>query len=188
MSTSSSLSSIWSVSYRKLKFFSRIRRFLQSKAVRKGSYGSSSTSDNSNKLRTKNNNDKDEEDHQLVMEKESELDGSVMLQKSVKRLHFGSWEEKEMAAIAIEKLAKEDVKARKLMAELGVIHMLVSMVATEVVGRHRAAVKALIQLANGNSTKWYRVEPESVEILRAGLPQVVGHLAQLKLAVFEKGN
>lgn len=151
MSTSSS--SIWSLSYRKLKFFSRIRRFLQSKAVRKESYGSSSTSDNSNKLRTKdNNNDKDEEDHQLVMEKESELDGSVVLQKSVKRLHFGSWEDKEMAAIAIEKLAKEDVKARKLMAELGVIHMLVSMVPTEVVGRHGAAIKALIQLANGTST------------------------------------
>ncbi|KAB2025587.1 hypothetical protein E1A91_D06G161600v1 [Gossypium mustelinum] len=152
MSTSSSSSSIWSVSYRKLKFFSRIRRFLQSKAIRKGSYGSSSTSDNSNKLRTIDNNDKDEEDHQLVIEKESELDGSVVLQKSVNRLHFGSWEEKEMAAIAIEKLAKEDVKARKFMAELGVIHMLVSMVATEVVGRHRAAIKALIQLANGTST------------------------------------
>ncbi|XP_022724126.1 U-box domain-containing protein 7-like isoform X2 [Durio zibethinus] len=87
------------------------------------------------------------------MEKESELlDGSVVLQKSVKRLHFGSWEEKEMAAKVIEKLAKEDVKARKVMAELGVIHMLVSMVATEVVRRRRAAIKALIELANGTFT------------------------------------
>ncbi|KAK8629343.1 hypothetical protein V6N13_078187 [Hibiscus sabdariffa] len=86
------------------------------------------------------------------MEKETELDGSVILQKSVKRLHFGSWEEKEMAAIAIEKLAREDDKARKLMAELGVINMLVSMVDTQVVGRHRAAIKALIELANGTFT------------------------------------
>ncbi|XWS12532.1 hypothetical protein CRYUN_Cryun37aG0097300 [Craigia yunnanensis] len=143
MSTSSS--SIWLLSYRKLKFFTRIRRFLQSKAARKR-YGSSS--DHSNKLTIKNNTDKEQE----VMEKESVLDGSVVLQKSVKRLHFGNWEEKEMAAKAIEKLAKEDVKARKLMAELGVIHMLVSMVAIDVVGRRRAAIKALIELANGTLT------------------------------------
>ncbi|XWS18494.1 hypothetical protein CRYUN_Cryun32bG0048500 [Craigia yunnanensis] len=142
MSTSSS---IWLLSYRKLKFFTRIRRFLQSKAARKR-YGSSS--DHSSKLRIKNNTDKEEE----IMEKESELDGSVVLQKSVKRLHFGSWEEKEMAAKTIEKLAKEDIKARKLMAELGVIHMLVSMVASKVVGRRRAAIKALIELANGTFT------------------------------------
>ena len=86
------------------------------------------------------------------MEKESELDGSVVLQKSVKRLHFGSWEEKEMAAKTIEKLVKKDIKARKLMAELGVVHMLVSMVSTEVVDRRRAAIKALIELANGTFT------------------------------------
>ncbi|XVE88186.1 hypothetical protein DITRI_Ditri19aG0048500 [Diplodiscus trichospermus] len=142
MSTSSS---IWLLSCRKLKFFTRIRRFLQSKAARKR-YGPSS--DHSNNLRIKSDVDKKEE----VMEKESELDGSVVLQKSVKSLHFGNWEEKEMAAKAIEKLAKEDVKARKLMAELGVIHMLVSMVATEVVDRRRAAVKALIELASGTFT------------------------------------
>ncbi|XP_022777313.1 U-box domain-containing protein 7-like [Durio zibethinus] len=145
MSTSSS---IWFLSCRKLKFFTRIRRFLQSKAARKR-YGSSS-SEHSNKLIIKNYTDKEED--QLDMEKESELDGSVVLQKSVKMLHFGSWEEKEMAAKAIEKLAKEDIKTRKLMAELGVIHMLVSMVATDVVGRRRAAIKALIELANGTFT------------------------------------
>ncbi|XP_017978044.1 PREDICTED: uncharacterized protein LOC18596706 [Theobroma cacao] len=142
--SSTSSSSIWLLSYRKLKFFTRIRRFLQSKAARKR-YGSSS--DHSNKLTIKNSTDKGEQ----RMEKESEPEGdSVVLQKSVKGLHFGSWEEKEMAAKAIEKLAKEDVKARKLMAELGVTHMLVSMMATEVVGRRRAAMKALIELANGN--------------------------------------
>ena len=143
MSTSSS-SSIWLLSCRKLKFFTRIRRFLQSKAARKR-YGSSS--DHSNKL-INNNTDKKQE----VMEKESEMDGSVVLQKSVKRLHFGSWEEKEMAAKTIEKLVKKDIKARKLMAELGVVHMLVSMVSTEVVDRRRAAIKALIELANGTFT------------------------------------
>ncbi|MBA0658809.1 hypothetical protein Goklo_010987 [Gossypium klotzschianum] len=147
MSTTSS-SSIWLLSCRKLKFFNRIRRFLHSKAARK-QYGSSA-SDHSNKLRIVNNTDEVED---LVVEKtESELDGSMALQKSVKRLHFGSWEEKEMAAKAIEKLAKEDVKVRKLMAELGVIHMLVSMVDTEVVGRRLAAIKALIELADGTFT------------------------------------
>ncbi|MBA0595120.1 U-box domain-containing protein 7 [Gossypium raimondii] len=147
MSTTSS-SSIWLLSCRKLKFFTRIRRFLHSKAARK-QYGSSA-SDHSNKLRIVNNTDEEED---LVVEKtESELDGSMALQKSVKRLHFGSWEEKEMAAKAIEKLAKEDVKVRKLMAELGVIHMLVSMVDTEVVGRRLAAIKALIELADGTFT------------------------------------
>ncbi|KAK8514083.1 hypothetical protein V6N13_062986 [Hibiscus sabdariffa] len=150
MSTSSSCSN-WLLSYRKLKFFARIRRYLQSKSAGKRSGPSSlpAASEHSNKLRLKNSNDKEEDGH---MEKETELDGSVILQKSVKRLHFGSWEEKEMAAIAIEKLAKEDDKARKLMAELGVINMLVSMVDTEVVGRHRAAIKALIELANGTFT------------------------------------
>ncbi|MBA0565562.1 hypothetical protein Golob_010429 [Gossypium lobatum] len=148
MSTTSSSSSIWLLSCRKLKFFTRIRRFLQSKAARK-QYGSSA-SDHSNKLRIVNNTDEEED---LVVEKtESDLDGSMALQKSVKRLHFGSWEEKEMAAKAIEKLAKEDVKVRKLMAELGVIHMLVSMVDTEVVGRRLAAIKALIELADGTLT------------------------------------
>ncbi|KAK8629344.1 hypothetical protein V6N13_078187 [Hibiscus sabdariffa] len=150
MSTSSSCSN-WLLSYRKLKFFARIRRYLQSKAAgkRSGPSSLSAASEHSNKLRLKNNNDKEEDGH---MEKETELDGSVILQKSVKRLHFGSWEEKEMAAIAIEKLAREDDKARKLMAELGVINMLVSMVDTQVVGRHRAAIKALIELANGTFT------------------------------------
>lgn len=144
-------------------FFTRIRRFLQSKAARKRYCASS---DYSNKLSINNSTDKEEE----VMEEESELEGSVVLQKSVKRLHFGSWEEKEVAAKAIEKLAKEDVKARKVMAELGVIHMLVSMVATEMVGRRRAAIKALIELANGTSTN-------KVLMLEAGilskLPKVI---------------
>ncbi|KAE8707569.1 putative DNA binding protein [Hibiscus syriacus] len=148
-SMSSTSSSIWLLSRRKLKFFARIRRFLQSKSARKRCV--SSSSDHSNKLLVKSNTD--EEGDRVVIEKtESELDGSMALQTWVKRLHFGSWEEKEMAAKAIGKLAKEDVKERKLMAELGVINMLVSMVATEVAGRRLAAVKALIELADGTFT------------------------------------
>ncbi|OMO76277.1 Armadillo-like helical [Corchorus capsularis] len=138
---------------KKLKFFTRVRRFLQSKTARKR-YGPS-TSDHANKLRITSKNITDQKEAEVIMQKEETEqldDDSVVLQKSVKRLHFGSWEEKEMAAKAIEKLAKEDVKARKLMAELGVINMLVSMVATEVVGRRRAAIKALIELANGTFT------------------------------------
>ncbi|GMI91586.1 hypothetical protein like AT2G27430 [Hibiscus trionum] len=148
-SMSSTSSSIWLLSCRKLKFFTRIRRFLESKAARKRCV--SSSSDHSNKLRIKSNTN-EEEDRVIIEETESELDGSMALQKSVKRLHFGSWEEKEMAAKAIQKLAKEDVKTRKLMAELGVIHMLVSMVATEVAGRRLAAIKALIELADDTFT------------------------------------
>ncbi|GMI82311.1 hypothetical protein like AT2G27430 [Hibiscus trionum] len=148
-SSSSSSSSIWLLSSRKLKFFARIRRFLQSKAARKRCL--SSSSDHSNMLPVKTNTN-EEEDRVAVEKTGSELDGSMALQKSVKRLHFGSWEDKEMAAKAIGKLAKEDVKVRKLMAELGVINMLVSMVATEVAGRRLAAVKALIELADGTFT------------------------------------
>ena len=79
-------------------------------------------------------------------------DSSGVLQRSVKRLHFGSWEEKEMAALEIKKLAREDAKMRKLMAELGVIPALVGMVASEEAGRQRLAVNALIELSNGNYT------------------------------------
>ncbi|KAE8700535.1 hypothetical protein F3Y22_tig00110556pilonHSYRG00254 [Hibiscus syriacus] len=145
----SSASSIWLLSSRKLKFFARIRRLLQSKSA--GKRCVSSSSDHSNKLLVESNTD-EEEDRVVIEKTESELDGSMALQKWVKRLHFGSWEEREMAAKAIGKLAKEDVKERKLMAELGVINMLVSMVATEVAGRRSAAVKALIELADGTFT------------------------------------
>ena len=89
-----------------------------------------------------------------VNRKGSEIDddSSAVLRRSVKRLHFGSWEEKEMAALEIKKLAREDAKMRKLMAELGVIPALVGMVASEEAGRQRLAVNALIELSNGNYT------------------------------------
>lgn len=73
----------------------------------------------------------------------------ILLQSCVKKLHFGSWEEKEVAAKEIEMLAKEeDVKVRKLTAELGVVPVLVSMAASEVASQRRVGLKALIQLAN----------------------------------------
>ena len=76
----------------------------------------------------------------------------VLLQRSVKKLHFGNWEEKEVAAKEIERMAKEDAKARMLMTELGVVPVLVSMAASEVAGRRKAGLKALLQLASGNYT------------------------------------
>ena len=79
-------------------------------------------------------------------------DDAAGLQRAVKRLHFGGSEEKEAAAAEIEDLAKNDVKLRKLVAELGVIPVLVDMAASAVPPRRRAAVGALIQLANGTYT------------------------------------
>ncbi|KAI9198764.1 hypothetical protein LWI28_021769 [Acer negundo] len=149
-SSSLSSSSVWLLSYIKLRFFSRIRRFLQSKTARKRCTESKT---GINQQQLEETEQQEEEEVIKIMEKQSEVDGDcVVLQKSVKRLHFGSWEEKEMAAMEIQRLAKQDVKFKKLMAELGVIHMLVSMVANEVVGRRRTAVKALIELANGTYT------------------------------------
>ncbi|XP_019157394.1 PREDICTED: U-box domain-containing protein 45-like [Ipomoea nil] len=74
------------------------------------------------------------------------------LRRSVKKLHFGSWEEKEVAAAEIKRLAKQDLRRRKFMAELGVIPPLVDMVGSEVVARRRSAVQALIVLAHGSYT------------------------------------
>ncbi|XP_073154831.1 uncharacterized protein [Henckelia pumila] len=74
----------------------------------------------------------------------------VVLHRSVKRLHFGSWEEKEAAAEEIQRLAGEGLKRRRTMAELGVIPPLVEMVGSQVVARRRMAVRALIELANGS--------------------------------------
>ncbi|KAH0697031.1 hypothetical protein KY290_014462 [Solanum tuberosum] len=90
------------------------------------------------------------------MGKESDKDnGWMILQKSVKKLHFGNWDEKEVAVKEIIKLAKEDLKRRKFMAELGVIPPLVAMVGGSdqaVLRRQRLAVQALTQLANGSFT------------------------------------
>ncbi|KAI4306395.1 hypothetical protein L6164_029676 [Bauhinia variegata] len=153
-SLSPSSSSIWVLSYSKLQFFTRVRRFLHSKATRKRCemsdqfYISKNAADDSHKV---------EIDTVQVMEKQSgeeEEEECVvkMIQRSVKKLHFGSWEEKEIAAEEIERLAKDDVKVRKFLTELGVVQVLVSMVASTVGSRRRSGLKALIQLANGTYT------------------------------------
>ncbi|KAL8032466.1 hypothetical protein ABFX02_13G097600 [Erythranthe guttata] len=75
------------------------------------------------------------------------------LQKCVKMLHFGGWDDKEAAAKEIKELAEEGLKRRKItMAELGVIPPLVAMVGSEVAARQMLAVRALIELANGSFT------------------------------------
>lgn len=151
-SSSSSSSSIWVLSNIKLQFFGRIRRFLQSKATKKR-YDPSDRFDTA-KSKVEHNNKVENLETVQVMEKhkEEEEESVIMLQRTVKMLHFGSWEEKEVAAKEIEKLAKEDVKVRKLITELGVVPVLVSMVASPVASRRRAGLTALIHLADGTYT------------------------------------
>lgn len=83
-------------------------------------------------------------------EKEGCEKNVMVLQKSVKKLHFGRWEEKEVAAKEIERLAKEDEKVRELTSELGVVRVLVSMALSPVATRRLVGLKALIQLSHGN--------------------------------------
>ncbi|KAE7995834.1 hypothetical protein FH972_000599 [Carpinus fangiana] len=142
-----SSSSSWLLCYMKLRFFVRIRRFLRSKAAARKRRGPSDGFESFDVESTMMKGvDKE------VMERESGEDESAALQRSVKKLHFGSWEEKEKAAQEIGRLAREDGKIRKLMAELGVIPVLVAMVDSEVAARRRVAVTALIELANGTFT------------------------------------
>uniref|UniRef100_A0A6N2KKI1 Armadillo repeat-containing domain-containing protein n=1 Tax=Salix viminalis TaxID=40686 RepID=A0A6N2KKI1_SALVM len=140
--------SIWARSRMKLQFFARVRRFLQAKTTQRNA-------------KSRNKVVVSKEEQVATADKQSGGGGggggggdddSVVLQRSVKRLHFGGLEEKEMAAVEIGRLAREDVKMRKLMAELGVIPALVGMAASEVAGRRRVAIKALIELADGTYT------------------------------------
>ncbi|KAK9267877.1 hypothetical protein L1049_010314 [Liquidambar formosana] len=146
-------SSPWFFTYVKLRFFCRIRRFLRTKTASRRYAGAPS-----DQFVYPAEYSKEEEEEEegggvvVVVVREGEDDGMV-LQRSVKRLHFGiSWEEKEVAVKEIKRLAKEDVKMRKSLAELGVIPSLVAMVDSAVVGRRRLAVQALIELANGTYT------------------------------------
>jgi hypothetical protein len=160
-SPSSSSSSIWVLSNIKLQFFTRIRRFLQSKATRKRCDASNCLNREENtqnrdeqnkvvKIETieamENHKEEEEEEEEEVEETE------ILLQKTVKMLHFGNSEEKEVAAKEIESLVKEDVKVRKLITELGVVPVLVSMVASQVASRRSAGLTALIHLADGTYT------------------------------------
>ncbi|WOG89758.1 hypothetical protein DCAR_0208997 [Daucus carota subsp. sativus] len=131
--------SAWHLAFTKLRFFTRIRRFLQLKSPIKRHEPSDLSID---KAKVADASDQEEN-------KEEEM---AVLQRSVKRLHFGSCEEKEMAARDITRLAAEGLNWRKFMAELGVIPPLVAMAGSEVVARRRLAVQALIELSNGTYT------------------------------------
>ncbi|CAI0557906.1 unnamed protein product [Linum tenue] len=149
---SSSSSSTPSSSIRlhsKLRFFALVRRFLRSKASHNGK---SRPSDHKSAVKSTELGAGPGKGSTEVGGFE-EIDDCLDLQRSVKKLHFGSWEEKEAAAVDIGRLAsKEDVKTRKSIAELGVIPVLVEMMGSGAVSRRRAAVTALIELANGTFT------------------------------------
>ncbi|XP_043688327.1 U-box domain-containing protein 7 [Telopea speciosissima] len=139
----------WFYSYTKLRFFSRIRRFLQLKTARK----LSRSSDRFDNVRTEKEENKEEP---KIMGSEgscrTEEGLQVVLQRSVKQLHFGSLEDKDAAAKEIKRLAAEDLKIRKSIAELGVIPSLVSLLDSDVLDRRLLAIQALIELANGTYT------------------------------------
>lgn len=149
-----STTSNWYLTYIKLRFFTKVRRFLQLKAAsKKPLKPSDQPREKSDTLIVIEEGEKGEKG---IMGKESDIkdNGWMVLQKSVKKLHFGSSEEKEVAAKEIKKLAKEDLKRRKLMAELGVIPPLVAMIGGSevVVRRQRLAVQALVELSSGSFT------------------------------------
>ncbi|KAM3284965.1 U-box domain-containing protein 7 [Capsicum chacoense] len=152
--TSTTSSSNFDLTYIKLRFFTKVRRFLQLRAKPSNKpllfHPSDHQINNSESTLAVviEESEKVEKLGEMGKEGDNKDNGWMMvLQKSVKKLHFGSLDEKEVAVKEIKKLAKEDLKRRKLMAELGVIPPLVAMVA----GSHQA-VQALIQLGNGSFT------------------------------------
>ncbi|KAJ0461136.1 putative armadillo-like helical protein [Helianthus annuus] len=134
-------SSTWSQVLVKLRFFTKIRRFVRKTSTSKGHDG--------------------ERTAEVIVDHRKSVDANIenddessILQRSVKRLHFGTREEKAAAAREIKRLAGgEDLSRRKLMAELGVIPPLVAMVSSEyTISHRRVAVQALFELANGTCT------------------------------------
>ncbi|XP_019168654.1 PREDICTED: U-box domain-containing protein 7-like [Ipomoea nil] len=175
----------WLYARRKLRFFSRIRRLLLHVKASPKEYR---PPDDDGVI----GGGKREEG--VVMERKAESDGGwAVLQKSVKKLHFGSWEEKEAAAMEIKTVAQQDLKRRKSMAELGVIPPLVSMFASQVAERRRLAVQALVELANGSYTnKALMVEagllskfPEKMDISEESTRQ---EFVQLLLSITSLAN
>ncbi|VVB16423.1 unnamed protein product [Arabis nemorensis] len=142
----STSSSVWQLQYMELHFFTKIRSLLKSKASsRKRNH-----QDSLEKSRTHHDSEKVDAPPEAAPKPTEDENEEVVLQRTVKMLHFGSCEEKEKAAIEIEKLAREGSKIQRLMAELGVLQALVSMVASNVVGHQRSALNALIQLSHGS--------------------------------------
>ncbi|GFP79711.1 hypothetical protein PHJA_000114600 [Phtheirospermum japonicum] len=159
--------------YAKLKFFTRMRRLLRINAVarRETTPPPEETVDDDMDVHTQSESEEDT----IAGKSDGGDDWKVALRRSVKLLHFGSWEEKDAAAAEIEKLAEEDVARRKTVAALGVVPPLVAMVGSEVAPRRRLAVGALIVLANGSSTnKALMVEAG----ILSKLPENIGALSQ----------
>ncbi|KAM7500709.1 hypothetical protein LguiA_025123 [Lonicera macranthoides] len=127
-------SSNWFFTYTKLRFFIKIRRFLKKSNKKSGP------------------SDQIQFDAPIKVVEITKEDDWAVLQRSVKRLHFGNWEEKEVAVNEIKRLAAEDLKWRMLVAELGVVPPLVAMMGDEVAARRRLAVQTLLELANGSHT------------------------------------
>ncbi|KAH6776784.1 ARM repeat superfamily protein [Perilla frutescens var. hirtella] len=175
----------WFFAYTKLRFFTRMRRLLHLNGV---------VRNNKPPEKSMNAQKAGRNEEETAAGKSEGHDGwMVALQTSVKKLHFGSWEEKEAAAEEIRKLAEEDLKRRKKMAELGVIPPLVAMAGSDVVARRRLAVRALVELANGSFTnKALMVEAG----ILSNLPENIGdfdetvrqEFAQLLLCISSLAN
>ncbi|XP_058201968.1 U-box domain-containing protein 7 [Rhododendron vialii] len=174
------------------RFFSRMRRFLRLHRSNKPHLPRSDSFDTPRVVDFDQEQQGSSTDQMEI--RESGEGGLVTLQRAVKRLHFGGWEEKEAAAEEIRRLARMDSKMKKEMAELRVVPPLVDMVGLEAGGRRRTvAVQALIELANGSYTN-------KVLIVEAGilskLPQNISildestthELAQLFLSISSLAN
>ena len=129
---------------KKLLFFIRIRRLLKTNTTQKNV----AVLEQKEKAKVP----KEEEKGSGVVREVEVEDGCFVLQRSVKKLHFGDCEEKEIAAKEIKRLARKDLRTRKSLAVLGVIPTLVSMLDSEVSGHRESSVQALIELANGTYT------------------------------------
>lgn len=154
-SSSSSQSPIWVYSYVKLRFFNRIRRFLRSKTPKKPYVSPTESITTSPKITAPFSNEAPVQVADADWDGSGGISGGVdesaaALRRTVKKLHFGTWEEKEIAAKVIDKMSKEDFKVKKLMVELRVVPALVSMAVSNAVGRPEVALKALIELAKGS--------------------------------------
>lgn len=144
----------------RVRFFSRIRRFLHGNTGTTKHRRPGPTSDQTDKsvnvgLSTVRN--KTTEEHEQQQSGKESNTGTEM-QTAVKKLHFGNLEEKAAAAQEIRRLAGVDANVREALVGLGVVPSLVSMVGSEVVARRRSALQALTQLAVGTFTKVLIVE------------------------------
>lgn len=169
-SSSSTTTSLFSFAT-KLIFFNRVRRFLQSKSARKRSAqplikpnntiepaGQPPSTSPQFETTSAEASELDTNDP-VLMGSESEvlISGGdaveVVMRRAVKELLFGKREQREKAITEVKRLAKEDMKVRKELAELGVVPALVEMVVdSEVADKRRSAIQALIELADGTFT------------------------------------